>query len=371
MARIGIDARLWNQTGVGRYIRNLVRQLEKLDTTNEYVLFFRKAEFDSVELSSENFHKRLADIPWHSIAEQKSFPKLLEKENLDLVHFPYFSVPVLYTRPYVVTVHDLILHHFPTGKASTRSPLVYWMKYLGYKIAISLGVKKASKVITVSYATKKEIIKHLHVPDNKIVVTYEGVDQQILAKKQNTFPSTSKYFLYVGNAYPHKNLERLLLAFDELQKEISEPIRMVFVGKEDYFYTRLKNFVKKNNLSSSVVFYERISDIDLSLLYRHAIALVLPSLMEGFGLPALEAMANDCLVVASKIPALVEVCKDSAEYFNPNDTHDIARALKAVLHESSSKKDKKRAAGRKRVLEFSWPVMAKKTRDVYESCISI
>jgi glycosyltransferase involved in cell wall biosynthesis len=371
MAKIGIDARLWNQTGVGRYIRNLVWQLEKLDTKNEYILFFRKDEFETVAFNSKNFHKRLADIPWHSVAEQTKFPRLLTQENLDLMHFPYFSVPVRYKGPYVVTVHDLILHHFPTGKASTKSPVIYWTKYIGYTFAIRAAIKHARQVITVSRTTKDEIISHFHVPQEKISVTYEGVDAKVIAGKGIKFSTANKYFLYVGNAYPHKNLERLIIAFEKLQQATIPSIHLVFVGKEDYFYKRLKQFVKQRQLTSSVIFYENISDIDLSLLYQHAIALVLPSLMEGFGLPALEAMANNCLVIASDIPSLHEICNDAAEYVDPKDPEDMYKVLKTVLTNKLSYSDAKRAVGKKIVKKFSWVSMAKETLKLYESCISI
>ena len=371
MARIGIDCRLWNETGVGRYIRNLVWQLEKIDTKNEYVLFFRKAEFESVQLTSKNFEKKLADIQWHTISEQINLPKILEKEHLDLMHFPYFSVPFLYNRPYIVTIHDLILHHYPTGKASTKSPFVYYVKYLGYRLTMQAAIMKAKKIITVSQATKGEIISHLHVPQEKIHVTYEGVDTHLVAKKNLSFTKVTKYFLYVGNAYPHKNLEKLILAFAMLRQKVVEPIHLVFVGKEDYFYKRLKQFVRDQGLSSHIYFYEHISDTDLSLLYQHAVALVLPSLMEGFGLPALEAMANNCRVVASNIPSIQEICKDSAEYFNPQDKEDIFHVLEEVLYTSSEYRKAKISEGKDLAKKFSWLEMAKESYKIYESCIGI
>src|SRR5216683_2789679 len=132
--RIGIDCRLWNETGIGRYIRNLVTNLAEIDThNNEYVLFLRKNEYDTLVTPGNNFRKRLADIHWHSVAEQTSFLKMLYKERLDLVHFPYFSYPILYARPFVITIHDLILFHYPTGKASQLPSFMYQTKLFAYK----------------------------------------------------------------------------------------------------------------------------------------------------------------------------------------------------------------------------------------------
>ncbi len=371
MVKIGIDARLWNETGVGRYIRNLVLNLEKQDKQNEYILFFRKPEFESVELHGKNFQKRLADIRWHTLSEQLTFPQLLQKEHLDLVHFPYFSVPIFYSGNFVVTVHDVILHHFPTGKASTLPQSIFWAKYNGYKIVLSQAVRKAKKILTVSQATKKELIDHFSVSEEKIEVTYEGIDDGVIAKKNMHFGNSQPYFLYVGNAYPHKNLEMLLSAFGKLKQANTAPIHLVFVGKEDFFYKKLKEKVARSPVASSVTFYEHISDGDLSLLYQHAVALVLPSLMEGFGLPAVEAMANGCLVACSHIPALLEICKDVAEYFNPSDADDIFRVLQGILYAAPLYINRKRLLGRKRAKEFSWEKMTKQTHQLYESCISI
>src|SRR3990170_6776804 len=188
--RIGIDCRLWNESGVGRYTRNLVEQLLIIDRKNSYVFFVLPKDKEDLKsqisnlksqkkLEIRNWKLEIADIRWHTVEEQLRFPAILNKENLDLVHFPYFSVPIFYDKPLVVTIHDLILHHFPTGEASTLPSPFYWLKLIGYKFVISNAAKKAKKIITVSNATKKEIIDHLKVDPSKVEVTYEGVKRQI------------------------------------------------------------------------------------------------------------------------------------------------------------------------------------------------
>src|SRR5579872_178365 len=174
--KIGIDARLWNETGVGRYIRNLVSELAKLDKKNDYVLFLRKKEFDTLPLPQKNFVKVLADLRWHSLDEQLKYPGILYKQKLDLMHFPYFSVPLFYANAYVVTIHDLIINHYPTGEASTLPFFLYKMKYLGYDYVLQKTVRRAKRIIAVSEATKKEILDHLPAKGGKISVIYEGVD---------------------------------------------------------------------------------------------------------------------------------------------------------------------------------------------------
>src|SRR5690242_4609839 len=127
--RIGIDGRLWNETGVGRYIRNLVWGLQEFDKKNEYVLFIKKGlKIDDLRLKNDPWKVVETEIHWHSLAEQIKFPQILYKENLDLMHFPYFSLPIFYNKPFVVTIHDLIINHFPTGKASTLPYPLYLMK---------------------------------------------------------------------------------------------------------------------------------------------------------------------------------------------------------------------------------------------------
>ena len=171
--KIGIDCRLWSETGVGRYIRNLVSELSKIDAKTIYVLFALDKDISSIkhQVLGRNFKIVAVDIRWHTIEEQLRFPQIISRENLDLMHFPYISVPIFYNKPFVVTIHDLIPYHFPTGEASTLFLPLYKLKSLGYEFVISAAAKKAKKIIAVSNATKKEIVDHLKVDLNKVVVT--------------------------------------------------------------------------------------------------------------------------------------------------------------------------------------------------------
>lgn len=367
--KIGIDCRLWNETGVGRYIRNLVLNLQQLDKKNEYTLFILSKNKNEIlrQIQNDKFKIIDTDIKWHTIDEQFEFPKILNKVNLDLVHFPYFSVPVFYRRPFVVTIHDLIVNHFSTGKASTLPGAVYKLKLLAYKFVLNQAAKKADKIIAVSKATKNEIVSQLKINPQKVAVTYEGVDGKIInsctSLKLRGANKIQNYFLYVGNAYPHKNLERLLEAF----KLLSSDANLVMVGKKDYFYEKLKEKVTRMGLLNKVIFLQNVTDEELSDLYKNAIALVMPSLMEGFGLPVLEAMANNCLVLASDIVSLKEICVDAAIYFDPHDVKDMAKKMK----EAQPGNIDKRRKGLDRVKFFSWEKMARETLEIYESSVSL
>ena len=396
--KIGIDVRLWNETGVGRYIRNLIKYLQILDKKNEYVLFCLGEDEEEIKFQispirqtqGKNFKFQIvqSNIRWHTLAEQLKFPQILQNEKLDLMHFPYFSVPLFYKGKFVVTIHDLIINHFDTGEASTMPLPLYQLKRIGYKYIVSQVITKADKIITVSNATKDEIISHYLINPQKIVVTYEGVDSRIQSSEFPLRLSQSRlgrseageasrvqnkkkkdkqeYFLYVGNAYPHKNLNRLLEAFKILIQQNSE-VQLIMVGKEDFFYKKLKKFANDLNISHRIVFKHDVNDEELSLLYQRAVALVSSSLMEGFGLPVLEAMAHECLVLASDIPVYREIAEDGAIYFDPTNVLNISETLIRAL-----KKDDKIMAQKKKglllVKKFSWETLAQKTLEVYESC---
>jgi glycosyltransferase involved in cell wall biosynthesis len=372
--RIGIDARLWNETGVGRYIRNLISELQTIDKKNQYFLFVtpqmaNDPVFDFAQKKDSKWKVIATDIKWHTVEEQLLFHKKLENEYLDLVHFPYFSIPILYNRPYVITVHDLIINHFPTGKASTLPAPVYYLKRLAYQYIIKQAAKRSQKIIAVSEATKEEIVQHLKVPKEKVAVSYEGVDTRLTQQSTKSPFGLEKesFFLFVGNAYPHKNTERLVDAFSIVLKEYPQT-KLVFVGKKNYFYNRLEEKVKKLHLQDSIIFTGGIKDAELTALYRQAEALVFPSLMEGFGLPGLEAMSTKTLVLASDIPVFREVYEDAAVYFDPKNTHEIAEVMTDVLVNKVDKTVKQKK-GTEIVKKFSWNRMARETLHVYESAV--
>lgn len=369
--RIGIDARFFGTLGkgLGRYTQQLIEHLEEADTENEYVIFLRQENFDAYVPKNSNFTKALADIPWYSWREQIIFPKILARHHLDLMHFTHFNVPLLYRRPFVLTVHDLILFHFPTFRATTRSLFVYGVKYLAYRLILRSALRRSLRVLAVSRFTKRDIEEHFPFSKGKIVVTYQaatvlGKVSEALALPENFFEKCGilkPYFLYVGNAYPHKNLERLLLAFSALRK--NEAV-LVLVGKEDYFYRRLRRFAEKKKVLQ-VVFTGEVTDEELALLYQSAAAYVFPSLYEGFGLPPLEAMAQGTPVLSSSRTAMPEILGSAARYFDPENVESIAASLRYALRRPSFRK-RFSQEGLKRVQKFSWTGLARQTKEIYK-----
>lgn len=369
--RIGIDCRLWNETGVGRYIRNLVGQLQEIDKENEYVLFIKRGDFENVKYQMSNVKCQIVgtDIHWHSVKEQTSFAQELNKHNLDLMHFPYFSLPILYRRPFVVTIHDLIFHQFSSGKASTLPLPLFAMKREGFKIVFKHALTKSQKIIVPLDCVKQEIISQFHIPEKKMIVTKEGFDSSLLrttdasdvVKKE---VEKGKYFLYVGNAYPHKNVEFLLQGFSTFHAKHPE-YRLVLVIKKDIFLKELRGKFDEGYVS----YLSDLSDADLGYLYKNATAFVSASLMEGFGLPPLEALALGTQVILSDIPSFREVCGENAFYFNPRDEGSLVQQLEKVSTLSEKEKDKKIKQLRSLAEQYSWEKMAEETLKAYKAAV--
>jgi glycosyltransferase involved in cell wall biosynthesis len=384
---IGIDARFLGPKGkgLGRYTQKLIEELEKIDSKDQYVIFLRQENWSEFEPKSSHFKKVLADFSWYSLAEQLVMPAKIYREGIDLMHFPHFNVPIFYFGPFVVTVHDLILRHFPTRRASTLGPMKYWLKNAAYRIVIWLAIKRAKKIIVPSNHVKKDILNNFGVDEEKIVVTYEGAPEgssklkvpaegEARQRRQssklilNHYKINKPYLLYVGNAYPHKNLENLIEAFRILMEKYNQDLQLVLVGEEDYFYKRLRAETDAMLFSfrvfNRVVFAGFISDDNLSDLYREAKLYVFPSLCEGFGLPPLEAMAHGIPIVSSYATCLPEVLGEAAIYFDAASAEDMAEKINKVLTDKSLA-EKLKIAGYEQIKKYSWQKMAKETLGIY------
>lgn len=172
---IAIDARLYGpkDTGIGRYTEKLVENLIKIDSKNQYLILLRKEDYNSLKFP-KNWTKVLADFKHYTFEEQFKMPLLLMKLKADLVHFPHFNIPILYFGKYVVTIHDLIMHKFTDGAATTRKFPTYQIWRLGYHIAFAKAVYGSKKIIVPSNAVKNEIINFYKINKKKVEVTYEG-----------------------------------------------------------------------------------------------------------------------------------------------------------------------------------------------------
>lgn len=372
--RIGIDARFYGSLGkgLGRYTQKLIENLEKTDLQNQYFVFLRKENFDEYQPKNSNFQKVMADYKWYTFSEQINMPAILNKYKLDLVHFPHFNIPIFYRKKFIITIHDLILIHFPTIRGTTLNPFYYWIKFLTYRIIIRHAIKRSEKIITVSNFTKKDILENYKIPSDKISVTYESSDEiptgygsfekeKILQK----YGIIKPYILYVGNAYPHKNLEALVLAFADIP--VQKKLRLVLVGKEDYFYKELKKKIAKEKISN-IVFTNFVSDEELDEIYKNSLFYIFPSLYEGFGLPPIEAMRRGIPVASSDHECMKEVLENSACFFDARKKENIREAIES-LSENKGLRDELTRRGLEQARKFSWKEMAEKTLDEYQKIL--
>lgn len=373
---IGIDCRMYSShfTGIGRYVFELVENLQQIDRENEYFLFFNQPEFNNFQPGAPNFHKVLVNVKHYSLAEQTSFKKTLDLYRLDLMHFTHFNAPIFYRRPSIVTIHDLTLHFFP-GKIM-NSPL----HRLAYALTVRSAVKKAVQVIAVSRSTARDLDEVLRVPLAKIKIIYEGVNpdfrplanHQVIANTLEKYSIRKPFLLYTGVWRNHKNLEGLLRAFALLDRH--EDLQLVITGRKDSVYAEgifdlarelgLMSDFPPADLPPRVVFPGLVGEDELIHLLNAAHLYVFPSLYEGFGLPPLEAMQCGTPVVASNSSSIPEICNDSALYFDPRSPEDMAATIEKLLADEALYQ-KLVASGLEHVKKFSWQKMARETHDLY------
>lgn len=371
--KIVIDARMYGieHTGIGRYVMELTQNLAKIDKKNDYTLILRNSYFKRLSLPI-NFKKIKGDFRQYSFSEQISLPKILKDEKPDLVHFPHFNVPILYRGNYVVTIHDLLMHKQKGFEATTLTPIVYLIKRLGYRAVFDRAVKKPVKIIVPSESVKKELVDYYSLDPDKVSVTFEGVSDLSgggavtpLLKK---YGIETPYFIYTGNAYPHKNLKRLIEATISLNTERRIKAHLVIVSARNFFVKKLEKLISEMGAGAFVKVLGFLPDKEVGTLYRHSAAFVFPTLSEGFGIPGLDAMEVGTLVLASEILVLKEVYKEHAIYFNPFDFSSIARIMELALEIGTEAREERITKARDFVKRYSWNKMAQETLKIYESC---
>ena len=374
--KILIDARFYGleNTGIGRYTIGLIKSLAKIDRKNDYYLLLRKKYFSQLNLPS-NWNKVLTEIPHYSFNEQRLLPKIIKEVSPDLTHFLHFNVPVSFRGKFVVTIHDLLMHKQKGLEATTLSPIKYFVKRLGYKGVFAFAVRRSQMIITPSNAVKDEIIEYYKIGGDKIAVIHEGVDalpprgdkKRILEKFGINLP----YFIYTGNAYPHKNLKRALEASLKLNKKRKEPVLFVVVCARSAFTEKLEKLVDEMGAAKYIKLLGFVPDHELGILYKNSLGFLFPSLSEGFGLPGLEAILCGTLTLCSNIPVFKETYEDVAIYFDPFSSSSIKKMMEEVLSMVPEARANLIKKAQKFARRYSWDKMARTTLKVYESCVSL
>ncbi|MDD2758065.1 MAG: glycosyltransferase family 1 protein [Patescibacteria group bacterium] len=382
---IGIDARMLGpkQGGIGRYTQEIIEAFppkadpptaEKHENNDDgFVVFLRKENWDLVE-ETPKIKKILADIPWYGWREQFLLAKIIKKEKIDLMHFPHWNIPIFYNQPFVVTIHDLLLLHYPTRAASTLGPVAYFFKNIAYRLVLKHAIKKSEQIITPSEYTRQDIIKNFNVSPDKISVIYLAATPLTEIRNQKSeirndladkYRITKPYILYVGVAYPHKNLEGLIKAWDIFCAQHGNNYQLVLAGRKNYFYDRLEQSVRGND---NIIFTGYIPDENLPVLYQNASLYIFPSLYEGFGLPPLEAMQYDLPVASSTATCLPEILKDAVIYFDPRNPDAMATAIWRGLTDQKLRESLTQKSVQL-IHNYSWITTARQTLEVYHSVI--
>jgi glycosyltransferase involved in cell wall biosynthesis len=363
--RVAIDARKLHDFGIGTYIRNLLRHLARIDRDTEYILLCRDADMGVPRQLGENFRAVRESSANYSIREQVHIPYILIRERPDVYHAPHYVLPPAVPCRSVVTIHDTIHLMFPQYLPNRGA-------YAYARTLMWAAAKRSDRILTVSESSKRDIIHYFNVNPDKIVVVYNALDERFsveptaeeIARVRERFQLDHGFVLYVGNIKPHKNLVRLIEAFDGLRREGFEDLKLLIIGDEISKWPALRRAVHRLKLHKHVRFLGFQSDETLASLYRLAAVFVFPSLYEGFGLPPLEAMASGTPVVTSNVSSLPEVAGDAAVLVNPYDAIDIKDGIKRVLTDPALREELRRK-GLQRAREFSWERSVARTREIY------
>ena len=360
---IAIDARIINSS-TGRYVERLVTYLQDVDTENEYSILVPTKDKDFWKPRNKNFTVRTVDFDNYSFAEQIGFKKYLKKLNADLVHFCMPQQPIGYKGKKVTTFHDLTLLNTYN---SDKNWFVFHAKQQVGKYVFKKVVEDNNEIITISNFTQQALIDFAPLAAEKSVVIYESSDVAQIAPKKYNVPFKS-YILYVGQQSNYKNIKRLGDAHQILLAKYPD-LGLVLVGKKNASALTNEKYFEERNYKN-ILFTDFVDDSQLSWLYSHASAYVFPSLMEGFGLPGLEAMGYGTPVVSSNATCLPEVYGPAAHYFNPLDTSDMAEAIDQVLSDDTIR-TRLSKAGYKQIKKYSWKKMAKETHAIYMKALGL
>src|SRR6266852_1154556 len=336
-----------------------------MDDQTEYVVVCRPEDREALSTLGRNFRTVPETAGNYSVAEQVKIPLVLKRERVTLFHAPHYVLPPLVRCRSVVTIYDCIHLMFPQYLPN-RLALTY------ARASIRLAARRATRVLTVSESSKRDILRFVDVAADKIDVIYNAYDERFgvepreedVIRVRERYQLHDEFVLYAGNVKPHKNLERLIDAFDLVRKRGLEHLKLVLIGDDISKYTALRRAVHQHQLHKYVRFLGYLPEETLAVMYRLAGVFVFPSLYEGFGLPPLEAMASGTPVVTSNASSLPEVAGDAALLVDPYRPEAIADGIERVLCDETLRRDL-RAQGLARARQFSWEQSVRRIREIY------
>ena len=368
---IGIDARKLKDFGIGSYIRNLLESVGKRPESFEYRfrVYVRKADLEDLPDLPAHFEVAHDESPGYSLAELTRFAWKLFRDRLDLFHATHYVLPPLYKTRAVVTIHDIIHLLYPQFLPSRAA-------HFYARAMIRRALKRADRIITVSYNTKRDLADYFGIPGSRTEVIYNGVSGRFRPdipeaerrRAAGKYGLASPYLLFLGGEKPHKNVQNVVRAFGEARRKHGLPHSLVLAGPLPHNPARLDALVAALELTGSVARPGIVEEEDLPGLYAGASAFLYPTLYEGFGLPVVEAMACGTPVLTSSTSALQEIAGGYAYLVDPMDVDAIATGI-ALLATDEKVRSDFIELGKKRALDFSWDKAAERTLEVYAAAL--
>ncbi len=358
----GSEAFIKNRTGVENYAYQLLKHLSQIDRSNNYIIYLDPRANQKEFGWPDNF--QFKSLNWPIMWTQLGLALQTYIDKLDLLFIPGHTLPLL-KNPLlksIMTVHDLGAEYLGSMHQLKQR------LYLGLMTKFQL--KCATKIIAVSQATKKDIVKRSGIDAHKIEVIYEGVNEFISDTKVDITKQFDiqkrKYFFFVGTIQPRKNLVRVIEAFNQMLKQVGDNnLKLVLAGSKGWLSEEIYQTPKKLGIDDRVKFLGRIDDKYLPALYTNAIALVFPSLFEGFGLSILEAFQYDCPVISSNVSSIPEVAGDAAILVDPTSTEQMVKAMERLGKDPKLRQDLIRK-GKIQLGKFSWQKAAQETLDLFK-----
>jgi glycosyltransferase involved in cell wall biosynthesis len=379
--RIGIDAR-WifaEISGIGAHTRALLGALSRLDSANTYVLFFNDPVVRDRILDETGLHARpnvsVCMLPYgvFSVRSQAMLPLVLRREHIDVFHSTNYMLPLAAFPRHrrgrtacVVTIHDVIPMVFPDHAPRSRKSRIY---PVFRRVMLEVGAR-ADLIITVSEASRRDVLRHLAVPNAhaaKVRVIYNGVSDAFRPHPDGRPAKSSaapRMLLYVGRCDPYKNVVTLIDAFAEARTRVPFPLRLTLCGSPDPRYPEVSRRIRERGVLDSVKWTGYLPEEDLVYYYQQADLLVHPSRYEGFGLQLVEAMACGLPIVSSRAGSLEEVAGDAALLVDPDDVDGFAGAIASVITQPELA-DRLTRKGLERVQRFTWQQAAEQTLAAY------
>jgi glycosyltransferase involved in cell wall biosynthesis len=370
--RVAIDIRRAGDFGYGTYIRNVVNQLARTDAGTNYLLIGQQRHLQQFDPLPDNFQLIEYSAEPGSFHTHMRLPFLLRRHGVNILHVPWLYAPAIVLSRLIITVHDLtdVLTQ-PVGD----TPLVRTGRLFFARRALN----RADRILAVSHSSKRELSRVFDVPEEKIEVIYNALDERFLREPMpadadrilERHAVTDPFVLYAGNIKPQKNLPRLIEAFAVAKANLRDHpeysrLKLLLIGDSAEEHSDLRRAVLRSRLEGEVRFLGFVPYDVLRVFYSRARAFLFPSLDEGFGLPPLEAMAHGTPVLTSSVSSLPEVFADAALLVNPENIFEIARGIQQILTDNMIREVLVRR-GHDLVKKYSWEHSASQVCGVYRS----